>query len=534
LKNVAATVACFTVSLMLFTGCEKDDPTPEPDNGIAEIGKTYVSTTANAEKVYTLKVSKSLLKSTATATDIYVLLYVDKSGEVKTSTGVVTSSVGESLILTPTGGTPFTVNVTANGITGISGNITFTDNSTATGGNLTPFANGEIEITGESVIVNGQEQIQLKDERVLGVPGMAINYVYNGTGLLAVKEGKTLTVLPGTTIRFTQTGGGIEIKSGATVKMLGEDKLRELDAAGNLSAIPGTKNGHVTLKGGVTKGSWEGVYVKSTNNNEFNYVDFINGGSEESSVNVYAVLDIYDAKIGISHCKISGGLAYGIRFHGTCNITAFDNNLIENCVTPVHTLSIYDVEKFDLTSTFTNNTNKYIEVYIQGTIDRKDVVLNETSVPYYFTNSLGVLDKKFTINEGVQIYLQTDRDFISWTAPSEGALLVKGTVEKPVLFTRLPGATGYWGTIYVRQLVGSSIKNCVFEYGGYDVDGMMYLYNGLSLENVTFRNSYSYGVRIYAGFSGSITHSNVKFENNNGGNVYCNSSIYNTLEGAGL
>jgi hypothetical protein len=93
---------------------------------------------------------------------------------------------------------------------------------------------------------------------------MAINYVYSGGGLLEVNSGATLTVLPGTTIRFTQTGGGILITDGATVKMLGEDKLRELDAAGNLSATPGTKNGHVTLKGGTAKGSWRGIEISST------------------------------------------------------------------------------------------------------------------------------------------------------------------------------------------------------------------------------------------------------------------------------
>lgn len=67
MKNVATMVACFAVSIMLFTGCEKDDPVIEPEgNGIAEIGKTYVSATANAEKVYTLQVMRCEIWQTTT------------------------------------------------------------------------------------------------------------------------------------------------------------------------------------------------------------------------------------------------------------------------------------------------------------------------------------------------------------------------------------------------------------------------------------------------------------------------------------
>ncbi|MDR1793691.1 MAG: hypothetical protein LBR36_09705, partial [Bacteroidales bacterium] len=95
--------------------------------------------------------------------------------------------------------------------------------------------------------------------------------------------------------------------------------------------------------------------------------------------------------------------------------------------------------------------------------------------------------------------------------------------EKPVLFTRLPGATYYWQDIGFRGLTGSVIKNCVFEYGGKSNNsGILKITTeaDLTLENVIIRNSYNYGVTIdELGNTYRLTHSNVTFDNNYKGNV---------------
>lgn len=523
LKNVAMTIACFAVSFMLFTGCEKDDdPTPEPDNGIAEIGKTYVSTTANAEKVYTLKVSKNMLKSSAAATDTYVLLYVDKSGEVKTSTGVVTSSVGELLVLTPTGGTPFTVNVTANGITGISGNITFTDNSIATGGSLTPFTNGEIEITGETV----NNHVQIGEDRVLGVPGMAINYVYNGTNSLEVTGGKTLVVLPGTTIRFTQTDGGILITDGATVKMLGEDKLRELDIAGNLSATPGEKSGHITLKGGVQKGSWARLHIETNKENVLQYVDLLNGGSRANEGGVLATN--YDAKISMTNCKISGSLGHGIYLYNEpARFTAFSNNVIEHCdAQPAYVRNFYNIP-FDNTSNLTGNGIDYIYVE-NGDVEEQNLTINAATVPYYIKANARIT-RTLTINKGVTFYMNDDRGFniTGGTAEKGGKIIVNGGAGagEKVIFTRLPNSNYYWQGIEVFDSKGNIFKNCLIEYGGRaNNDANIYAYyrSQMSLENVQLNNSNQYGFK-FNNSTGSdaaeVSAVNVTFSGNGSGAV---------------
>ncbi|MDR3266837.1 MAG: hypothetical protein LBT24_04610 [Tannerella sp.] len=527
LKNVATTVACFAVSLMLFTGCEKDDPTPEPDgNGIAEIGKTYVSTTANAEKVYTLTISKSLLRSSAAATDTYVLLYVDKSGEVKTSAGVVTSSVGEALTLTPTSGMAFAVTVTADGITGISGNITFTDNSTVSGGSLTPFANGEIEITSAAIT----------EDRVLGVPGMAINYVYNG-GRLDVTNGKILTILPGTTIRFSNTDGKILITDGATVKMLGEDKLRELNAAGNLSTTPGEKSGHITLKGGAAKGSWARLHIETNKENVLQYVDLINGGSRANEGGVLATN--YDAKISMTNCKISGSLGHGIYLYNEpARFTAFSNNVIEHCnAQPAYVRTLYNIP-FDNTSNLTGNGIDYIFV-VNGGAEEQNLTINATTVPYYIDYA-GYIKRTLTINKGVTFYMGEDEriDATGTAAENDGKIIVNGGTGagEQVTFTRLPNSNYYWQGFEFMDSHGNIFKNCLIEYGGNpNNDANIYAYyrSSISLENVALNNSRQYGFR-FNNSTGSdaavVAAINVTFSGNAGGNVSLpDGTVSNTL-----
>ena len=493
LKHTAVVAACFAVSIMLFTGCNKDDD-PKTGTGIAETEKLYVSSTANGEKVYTLKVTQSLTKSTATSGDTYVLLYVDNAGVVKTSAGAVTSSDENTLVLAPASGAAFTVTVTKDGVTGISGNITFTDNTTATGGTLTPMGTG-----GEIELPVGE----IAEDRVLGVPGMALNYVYNGDGLLTVKNSATLVALPGTTIRFSKTGSGIEIRENATVKMLGTDKLYALDAEGKLSSTPSASSGHITLKGGAAKGSWNGVYIKTKKENQLIYVDMLNGGSRTDDFNNAAVLNIEAAKAGISHCTVSGGKVYGIAMWDDFTLTAFDNNKVENCdAEPVWFRGQFSrIGKFDVTSDFTNNTKPYIHISVPQDVT-ESATLNETSVPYYFAEGgMDYLNADLTIGAGVTVYMGEATGFGTGQNRT-GKLNMNGTAQKPVTFTRVPGTNYHWKAIH---LAGSShkIKNCILEYGGNSWNGWedagilnVAFETSIEFENVTVRNSINYGIHI--------------------------------------
>ena len=202
--------------------------------------------------------------------------------------------------------------------------------------------------------------------------------VYTCASMIDVPNEKTLTILPGVAITFTATAAGFDVKSGGTIKAIGLPVM--LDANG---AEIGVTSGRITLKGASdTKGAWSGVVVGSTTDNQFAYVDFINGGSRTDFVNNPGVLYMNNGKASISHCKISGSLCHGFSLWNV-NLVDFNNNIVENVDQTSVFLrgSLKQLELFDMTSDFTNNTKKYIEVY-QAQTHSENAVINKTSVPY--------------------------------------------------------------------------------------------------------------------------------------------------------
>jgi len=462
--------------------------------------------------VYTLKVTAITTKAAASPTDTYVLLFADVSGNVKTSAGVVTSSVGDVLTLTPTGGTAFTVTVTGDGITGIAGNIAFTDNSSISApGSVNPLANGEIEMTDAAIT----------KDRTLGVPGMAINYVYNGANLLAVNSGATLTVLPGTTIRFTQTDGGLTITDGAMAKMFGIDKLFVLDATGKLTDTPSANSGHVTLKAsGSGDNKWRGLLIESTLANELNYVDITNAGNGPNGED--AAVFLHDAKLAMRNCVIDGSKSNGILLwdHSTSRgntvyLSEFTGNTIKNSAkAPIYTYDycgLYPLRSLGTGNTFSGNAKEYIHVKFGNTDLHGNMTLHNVGEPWYFNGGIFFINSNctFTIEPGTTILMgseaeiRTERDsWINAVGTSVAHIIIKGLEE----------TAGYWNSIQVySQTPGSKLNYCDISGGGGGYDGnsnwrgLLYMFaesnnekpnTYVELNNTTFSKSQKYGIYL--------------------------------------
>jgi hypothetical protein len=364
-----------------------------------------------------------------------------------------------------------------------------------------------------------QDPVELKSpistSTTLKKLGMPVDYVFTGNDLLQVTGTAVLTIEPGVTIQFANTGrrGGLRITSSATIK------------------ATGTAGERIRFIGAVeAAGSWQGITVESKTDNRFDYCDFLNMGN--SSRTDYGGMQLTGAKVGISHCKFTNGLGTGLRAMAGSSyseFSAFDNNVFEGYENepPVilmqdHSLSM--LEKFDMTSDFTRNAKQYIQISPNIT---KDVTLNQTTVPYYFSSGIwseigGYLNNVLTINEGVTIYMANDI-FFNYGDPTDGRLMINGTASKKVKFTRLPGTSGYWNCIHFNGLKGSVINHCIFEYGGSSSEfGTLFLYSRteLTLNNVEINNSNNYGVYLFNGPNYKLTHSNVTFSNNRLGNVY--------------
>jgi hypothetical protein len=345
------------------------------------------------------------------------------------------------------------------------------------------------------------ENTTLKD---LGLP---IDYFYKGSSLLQVKNNATLTIEDSVTIQFTNVNGGIEIIDGATIKALGTDGKR-------IQFIGATS----------TKGCWQGIDIHTSTDNQLQYIDIINAGNgyEVGAINLY----YENTKLSMTNSSISGSLQHGIYLHNSREvIAAFSNNTITNCdKTPFHCEDIFSVEKIDATSNFTGNGENY--VYVMGAdIEDKNFTLNGTTVPYYVENGFVVTGgRTLTINKGTTIFIGDNRHF----NVNGGAHIIvnggTGTGEK-VTFTHLAGSTYYWQGFEFSDSYGNVIKNAVIEYGGSpNNDANIYAYyrSKISLENVAINNSYGVGFK-FNNSTGSdaavVTHSNVTFNNNAGGNV---------------
>jgi len=241
----------------------------------------------------------------------------------------------------------------------------------------------------------------------------------------------------------------------------------------------------------------------------------------------YSGITVYTGRVGLSHCKLSGGKGGGLYTSGNTQISVFDNNVFENFdLPPVNTVqekSLKVLEKFDMTSDFTKNALPYISISKPDM--NEQVTLSQTTVPYYFGTGSGSkdldLNHNLTINAGVTIYLGDGQSIIAKT----GKLIVKGTADKKVKFTRYPvGSDYFWKYInFTNGGQGSEIEHCIIEYGGENVTGSGILTinrnTNLTLKNVEIKGSKTYGVRILnCGYI--LNHSNVTFSDNPSGNVY--------------
>jgi hypothetical protein len=341
------------------------------------------------------------------------------------------------------------------------------------------------------------ENTTLKD---LGLP---IDYYFNGA-TLEVKNNAILTIEDSVTIQFRKTDGNLVITDGATIKALGSANKR-------IQLIGATNE----------KGAWSNFTIETMTNNELKCVDILNGGGLTGGY-TEGSLTLLNGRAGLSHCKISGSKSNGLNVYSSgtpCELSYFDNNVVENCNVPVSLYQIEMAEHFNLTSNLTSNTNKYISVANMNL--SKNLTLNATTVPYYLQRCDG-LHKTFTVEEGVTFYMADNSQF---RMQDDGVLLVNGTAEKPVLFTRLPNSAAYWCGIFggYGNSVHHTLNHCIIEYGGGTNDGtndggnLILWQAGITLNNVEFRNSMRYGIFVHT--NTSVNHSNVTFSNNALGNV---------------
>ena len=470
MKKLSAIIAMFISLIMLTASCTKEDekPTLSSEKQILSIVFSQFNPAVVAILDQNSKTATAVIPASGNITALIPTISVSNGASVNPASGTVTDFTS-----------PVVYTITAED----GSTTTYTVTVTLEGGGM-----GSETLSGS-----------MSANRTLVNRNDGIDYIIDG--YFYIEGNALLTVEPGVKIAFTNTSSGISVGENAGLKMVG------------------TAQKPIVLTGPVNnqnKGSWDGVSIYSSrSDNQFEFVQFINGGSD----NDWAVVVLfYNAKLRMNNCLVDGSLGCGVMTTDfSQDLSSFDYNTIKNC--DKYPLSIEDLAQcrvLNETSSLSLNARPMVGVF--GMNMTEDFTLNKTTVPYTLEYSF-YIEKNLTIGKGVQLLFSAD----TWmNVVNSGRLQVNGTAAEPVLFSKLSSNASNWEGLYIANDKDNTLNHCIIEYAGsnssFKCNVVLEYSSKLIMNNVTLRNSRYYGIGIHD--DSMITHTDVSFSGNPSGNVY--------------
>jgi len=322
--------------------------------------------------------------------------------------------------------------------------------------------------------------------------------VYSIGGDIHVKSGATLTILPGTVIKFASNKGlyvedGTLIAEGTAEKPITFTALAETPA----------------------KGAWLGLVFSANtlNNTSLKYcnIEYAGGNSE------YGAIHMDGCKININNCKITNSKYNGIDMHySDAEFVSFANNEIKDVDAHALYLSPKAISTIGSGNIFTCNAGYGIKVS-SGKFYSGAKTWSKQTVPY-------IVEGEVSINDGATVTIQAGNTIkfdVSGSMvigyESNGTLVAEGTATEPIIFTSSatsPVAGAWTGLYFYGNAISSKMKYCKIEYAGKAAEyGAIYLADAskIDFDYNTIDKSASYGIVCYgsdAGFN-SFTYNNI-------------------------
>ena len=333
--------------------------------------------------------------------------------------------------------------------------------------------------------------------------GLDVDYIIDGW--FYIEGNALLTIEPGVTIMFTGVDGGLDVGENAGLRMVGtaEKPIRLVNPLNNNNP-----------------GAWHGIIIHSNrNDNQFEYVEFINGGANENAV------IRNEGKLSMKHCLINGGLGNGAELGWEGVFTAFENNTIKNVKYPLWINAYEKLSIFGSGNSYTNNANNMIVMDVYWLDEQQNVTINDQGIPYYIKDGINVCENaKLVVNAGVEFVLDPDKEFI---VSEDSRMEVNGTASQPVVF-RAKNAEDPWkGIRFYSNRSGNVINYAQFKncgVGDYGEDRACLFIGGnakLTLtNNVCGPSAYNGVVIDDISNWGNVTHSGNSFTGCTAGNVY--------------
>ena len=247
--------------------------------------------------------------------------------------------------------------------------------------------------------------------------GLDVDYVIDGW--VNIEGNALLTIEPGVTIMFTGTDGGIGVGENAGLRMVG--------TADKPIILEGPTNNSIN-------GSWHNVKIDSKrNDNQFEYVQFLRGGSDEGEWQ--GVVHLANGRLGMKNCLIDGSLGMGlVTEYDEGYLTAFENNTIKNCAAYPWISEYFPAisKNIGTGNTFENNGKNMVCCRYGAGELKENMTIHELPIPYYFQDGSNFDGSKtLTIEPGVEFVMPINADI---NIGEECGFVAQGTEEKPIIF----------------------------------------------------------------------------------------------------
>jgi hypothetical protein len=357
--------------------------------------------------------------------------------------------------------------------------------------------------------------------------GLPVDYIIDG--YFYVEGNALLTVQPGVTIMFTGVGGSIIVEENAGLCMKG--------TADKPIILTGPTNNQ-------NPGAWKNVSVTSNrNDNQFEYVNFINGGSSDEVLYV-------SGKLSMKHCTISNSASNGVALGFEGIFTAFENNTIQHTAGyPVVLNSHHKVNCLGTGNTYTANTLNMIllDAYWLDEENSTTTFTNQ-GIPYFVSDGINVGNHMMVVDPGVEFVFAYQKEMFV----SEDAVLRvnTGSSSNPaVVFRGLENENGFWKGLVVASTRntngGNKLANCTIQNAGFHDEAALVTNEETRLEvsNVTISGSAGYGMSVaipidwdteqYNFSNYHVNTSGLSFSNCAQGNIYERNKeqVYTTMPG---
>lgn len=347
----------------------------------------------------------------------------------------------------------------------VSANPTFTNNTFTNAGLL------GLGIIGENVTVNGL----IRKRNISSITNITYVLLDN----LTVANGTNVEVESGVVIKFTD-GRYIEVNGGFKISGTDANKVIFTTIRDDNSGSPGDTNGDGNA---TTPGSGNWGYLKYNASSDDSYsvmrsAEFRYGGGYNTGV-----VNWVSAAASMDNCNIMNTYQYGLRIEGNSN-PVIDSTTIQNSSSDPIGMSLLSDPTFS-NITFTANATRGIRIidnYLSSNALLKKRSLAGISNIAYFIFNL-TIDANATLSVEPGVVIKSQVEYSARSIVVNGAIVALGTVADKIVFTSKkddsnggdynndgntssPSKNDWDGILFNASALSSSLKNCVFRYGG--------------------------------------------------------------------